>query len=443
MGRGGGRSGGFSSGRGFSGRSSFSGRGFSSRRSSVQRGGSAFGGGSSFGSGSMFGGTRRGMRNVRPGYQSPVGGGSSLWPFLLFPRRRNTVVINNYGRDTETSPGGSGGYTAPSAVGSGDGTGTAGGIPDNRTQRGCSLTFLIVLGLMIELFFIFLAVGAFSDVPKEPREKLGSELCTYSPIWYEDRLGWIHDEDELILGLEDFYEETGVQPFLYICGEIEGRGWDLDNETARAFLESMYGELFDDEGHLIYVFMEYEPSQFISFIYTGSAADTVIDDEAKDIILDHTEELYYSDLSDEEFFSEVFSESGKEIMSKGSRGTAYLFTALAILLPIGMALYGISAAFKRKKEEEAERLRKILETPIGESEEERELRQKYMLREDEEEQEKVQETAEPSPAPSVSEEAEEKPDKPSEAKASESRESPAADVSDSMIKQGTNGDSDK
>lgn len=387
MGRGGGRIGG---GRGFSGRSSFSSRGFSSfrNRSSVGRSsnrGSVFGGNSA-----PLGGTVRGYRNRGPLSSGPQMGESSLWPLLLFPRRRNTVVINNYGDRGQYDRGS---YNSDDGrmPASGGGTAPAGGMAaapgnsndDRHKSQKKGGGFIQVLIIIFSIFCLFMAFNSFLKLPKTGHERLSADALQLSDSWYEDELGWINDEDELISGLRYFYHETGVQPYVLICDELGGYSWDIDDAYAKEWMGMLYDQLFADEGHLIYVFMEYAPSEFISYIYAGSAADMVVDDEGRDIIFDNTAEYYYdSSLSDEGFFSKVFEESADEIMGTGSRNAFYVWTALTVLSALGGGLYYLYQRRRQREQEEAERLKRILEAPLEDSPEEKELREKYILKDE-------------------------------------------------------------
>lgn len=103
------------------------------------------------------------------------------------------------------------------------------------------------------------------------RSKLDSSLCTRVDTWYQDDINWIHDEKTLLKGLKTFYDKTGVQPYLWITDNINGKAKPntSDFETA---LKSKYSELFKDEGHVIVCFMESSPSVYATYYWAGSAA---------------------------------------------------------------------------------------------------------------------------------------------------------------------------
>lgn len=199
------------------------------------------------------------------------------------------------------------------------------------------------------------------------RSKLDSSLCTKVDTWYQDDINWIHDEKTLLKGLKMFYDKTGVQPYLWITDNINGKAKPntSDFETA---LKSKYSELFKDEGHVIVCFMESSPSVYATYYWAGSAAKGVIDDEAGEILLDVIDSKYTSDLSDEEMFSKSFSDAATRMMKVGRTTKQYIILAVAVIAGLGI-IAGFIFLLKAKRKsdaEEAEDRERILNTDINE-----------------------------------------------------------------------------
>lgn len=199
------------------------------------------------------------------------------------------------------------------------------------------------------------------------RSKLDSSLCTKVDTWYQDDINWIHDEKTLLKGLKTFYDKTGVQPYLWITDNINGKAKPntSDFETA---LKSKYSELFKDEGHVIVCFMESSPSVYATYYWAGSAAKGVIDDEAGEILLDVIDSKYTSDLSDEEMFSKSFSDAATRMMKVGRTTKQYIILAVAVVAGLGI-IVGFIFLLKAKRKsdaEEAEERERILNTDIDE-----------------------------------------------------------------------------
>lgn len=199
------------------------------------------------------------------------------------------------------------------------------------------------------------------------RSKLDSSLCTKVDTWYQDDINWIHDEKTLLKGLKMFYDKTGVQPYLWITDNINGKAKPntSDFETA---LKSKYSELFKDEGHVIVCFMESSPSVYATYYWAGSAAKGVIDDEAGEILLDVIDSKYTSDLSDEEMFSKSFSDAATRMMKVGHTTKQLIIIAVIVLLCLGfvVSVYLWVKTRAKARAEEAEERERILNTDINE-----------------------------------------------------------------------------
>lgn len=147
------------------------------------------------------------------------------------------------------------------------------------------------------------------------RVKLGAEACIRTDGMIKDTLEWLSDTKTVEKAMNQFYKKTGVQPYLYICNKIEGKGGEITDEEAQSFGQSLYDSMYQDEGHMIFIFMEYADSEYATFLYTGAEADQVMDADAREIFLDCADEFYTdSTLNDEEYFAKIFRESAKEIM---------------------------------------------------------------------------------------------------------------------------------
>ena len=209
MGRSGGSSGGGFSGGGFSGGGRSSG-GFS--------GGSHSGGRSGGGS---FGGD---------GWGAPP-------PPPRRPYRTGPIIIDNSRRYYGGGGGGNGGG-------------------NNRGGSGCGTTLIVVLLVL----FLFGGIGFFlmgtpsSSIAKSTvaREALPSNAVTETGYYTDADGDWIHDQSELTAGLRKFYQETGVQPYVYILPN--GESTSVSDLKSRA--EALYPQLFSDEGHFLLVFCD-------------------------------------------------------------------------------------------------------------------------------------------------------------------------------------------
>lgn len=356
---GGGRSGGFSGG----GRSSggFSGGGRSGRSGGSS--GGSFGGGS-FGGGSSGGYTPRPSRPVAPPPPPrPMMGG---WGWGI-PRTRTVIIpTGGYGGGGGSS-GGNGNAPSPDRQGGGG--------------NGC-LTVIVVVMAFFLILGVFLAIAeddwddggsiASSTVQREPLPSGWVNETDY----YTDELGWIVKEKQLLSGMKAFYKETGVQPYLYITDNVKGSYSPTVGEIG-AYAEELYDRLFTDEAHFLLIYQEAGGGYMVGYT-VGSQAKSIMDDEAIGILGDYLDRYNASDLSDEEYFSQVFQETGERIMTVTTSPWPSVLGIFGVIILAALLFFWWKKA-KEKRAEEQKRAQEILNTPLetfGDTEAE-ELAKKY------------------------------------------------------------------
>ena len=249
---------------------------------------------------------------------------------------------------------------------------------NNRPSNGWLGILIIVAMLFIFMITIKGINKSNISVSTTNREPLGTEACVESDYWFEDHVDWISSDAKMTKGLKEFYKKTGVQPYVIITDNVNGKGESLSDSEAEEYLKETYDALFHDEGHLIFLFLEYESGIYKEYLYVGNQASSVIDTEAQEIIYDFADYYYTSNLDDNEFFSTVFEKSAERIMRKTTTGNDILLKAIIIIGIIGgISVIGYIIIRKKKTElQEAEEKRKILETPIDKLNDE-ELKDKY------------------------------------------------------------------
>ncbi len=367
-----GRSGGGGGGGGFSG-GGFSGGG----RSSGGFSGGGHSGGRSFGGGGGgFGGGFGGGRPHAPGGPGGPGPGGPRGGFGFGGFHAPVIIAgNNIGNSGGSGSGGSGGSNNP----------------NNSGGSGCS-GFLYILGILLVIILVGALLGscdntggydtgssssvAASTVQREALPASASEDVG----WYTDADGdWIHNTSLLTNGLKSFYQQTGVRPYLYILPN--GTTTSVSDLQSRA--ESLYSELFSDEGHFLLVFCDDGEGGYNCGYAVGSQAKTVMDSEAISILGDYLDR-YYSDMSisEEEIFSNAFAKTAERIMtvtgSTARTTTMVLGGVAAVAIVAGVVIFVVRKK-SADKAAEAKRTQDILNTPLEKfgSDEVEELAKKY------------------------------------------------------------------
>lgn len=187
------------------------------------------------------------------------------------------------------------------------------------------------------------------------REKLPENKCQKYDEWYQDDWGdWIDETGEeaaLISGMNFFYDQTGVQPYLWITGE-EG-GQYKSEQSVEDLAEEKYKEMFgNDEGHVLIIFRKYpnNSSEYICVVTPGYDAETqIMDVEAREILLDFMDYYYTDDnLNEGQFFAKAFEKAGERIMMKQLTWKQMgIIAAVAVIFVIGIVIVA-NIAKKRK-----------------------------------------------------------------------------------------------
>lgn len=163
------------------------------------------------------------------------------------------------------------------------------------------------------------------EQPQPIRTRLSPDKVTETD-YYADDLGWIEEPEQLLSGLTDFYQKTGVQPYLKLVPPVSDTNTVLECE---AFANRLYDELFSDEGHFLLVYIEdLNPDKRGTLSYVcGSDATSVMDDPAVDILYQYVD-LYWpnEDYTTEEVFSNAFRDTASDIMHQSLMSGSWLNT---------------------------------------------------------------------------------------------------------------------
>lgn len=229
------------------------------------------------------------------------------------------------------------------------------------------------------LIFLILLVYTYGDVTvtkstidREPLESSAVVTTDY----YTDTIGWVESKSRLETGMKTFFKKTGIQPYLYLTETVNGNPNPTDEEM-EAFAEALYDELFEDEGHLLVVFQEYNSnSNYFVWCVAGKQAKVVFDSEARDIFFDYIDRYYTSDLDTSDYFSKVFEKTSIRMMSVTINPLGVIVVAFAALAIIFIAFKWWKKA-KEQKNLEAEQNERILNSTLGRLADDEELENKY------------------------------------------------------------------
>jgi len=241
-----------------------------------------------------------------------------------------------------------------------------GSTPNTGGGGGCGgcMGILMVIVIIIIAFAVISSIANFSiPTPQNQhvvnitqntriREPLATGLFNEVGPLFTDHLGIIENRSVLENGMRHFQRATGVRPHLYTVGEIFGTAHP-SNAQLEQFARDMYGELFDDHGHVLVVFFENYEEVFSLAIWAGAQAQSVIDQEAMDILMDFME-LYYMDYVNfpqtSQAFSRAFTRTADTIMFRPPDNRP-IWIAIAIVAGVVLLSLILFAWWNRKQEQ--------------------------------------------------------------------------------------------
>lgn len=225
------------------------------------------------------------------------------------------------------------------------------------------ILFLVVLLLTLAGNFLSESLNiTMSTVRREKLPMSASQETSY----FTDEAHWFTNIRQLESGLKSFYQDTGVQPHVYVTDGSHG----TSIEELTALAEDTYDQICSDEAHFVLVFYDDGFGGYNCGYTVGSQARSIMDQEAISILNDYLDKYYYSDkddISDEELFSKAFEKTGERIMhvTKSPIVVVGIFVAVVggvvTVVFIGFTWWKKAKAAKLK---EAELTAEILNTPL-------------------------------------------------------------------------------
>ncbi len=344
-------------------------------------GGSSGGGhsGGSFNRGGLSGGSLRGGSSRPSGGSRPMsrptrgfGGGSSGGHSAPPPPPRHHSAPPPPPRHYGAPPPPPRHYGAPPPPPRG---GYYGGAP--RRRGGCVseilswfIAFLIII-IALGFYMIPRGGGSSGSIPSSSynREKLESGNA-YINDCVDDRVGWFENIERTESKLRNFYDETGVQPYIVLMPyDSDYATDDARYKWAEDYYTDNIQKEYNNNSTFLYVYFENEDSNelgydcYVNGLHTGS----VMDAEAVNIFKAYLDEYWYDEnLTMDDVFVKTFDSTANRIMTKTTTSNdvkKYVLIAVAA----GVVIFGVVKVVKlkhKRAKEEAEETERILNTPM-------------------------------------------------------------------------------
>lgn len=240
---------------------------------------------------------------------------------------------------------------------------------------GTLIACLIVFAVVI--FSFFMIASDDSDVTSTiNREKIENPI-PYDNNCIKDELGYVENTSKLSKNLKNFYNKTGIQPYIYLKSYDETLTSDSQKDN---YAQNWYEQNIDNEDTFLFVYYEDQDPNEIGYMayVNGKQVTSVMDSEAVNIFWNYIDR-YWTDnsLSTVEVFTKTFNSTENTIMEKSTTSNdiiKIICIIVGIVIVIGGIIYILRMKFKRDKEKAKETV-EILKTPLDKSDE---LRDKYL-----------------------------------------------------------------
>ena len=240
---------------------------------------------------------------------------------------------------------------------------------------GTLIACLIVFAVVI--FSFFMIASDDSDVTSTiNREKIENPI-PYDNNCIKDELGYVENTSKLSKNLKNFYNKTGIQPYIYLKSYDETLTSDSQKDN---YAQNWYEQNIDNEDTFLFVYYEDQDPNEIGYMayVNGKQITSVMDSEAVNIFWNYIDRYWTDDsLSTVEVFTKTFNSTANTIMEKSTTSNdiiKIICIIVGIIIVIGGIIYILRMKFKRDKEKAKETV-EILKTPLDKSDE---LRDKYL-----------------------------------------------------------------
>ena len=240
---------------------------------------------------------------------------------------------------------------------------------------GTLIACLIVFAVVI--FSFFMIASDDSDVTSTiNREKIENPI-PYDNNCIKVELGYVENTSKLSKNLKNFYNKTGIQPYIYLKSYDETLTSDSQKDN---YAQNWYEQNIDNEDTFLFVYYEDQDPNEIGYMayVNGKQVTSVMDSEAVNIFWNYIDRYWTDDsLSTVEVFTKTFNSTANTIMEKSTTSNdiiKIICIIVGIIIVIGGIIYILRMKFKRDKEKAKETV-EILKTPLDKSDE---LRDKYL-----------------------------------------------------------------
>jgi hypothetical protein len=188
-----------------------------------------------------------------------------------------------------------------------------------------------------------------------------------------DELGWFDNVPSTEAKLKEFWEDTGVQPYIILKAydaSLDTGSESENQQNKEQWSRDYYEANFDREDIFLFVYFAEEDAegQVGYMTYTnGYQVTSVMDSEAVEIFWNNIDKYWYSNASTDDVFINAFNDTATTIMkvSTTSKDILKWVIIAVVVIAAGVILIRMVKLRNQRAKEKAEEDQKILNTPIN------------------------------------------------------------------------------
>jgi hypothetical protein len=238
------------------------------------------------------------------------------------------------------------------------------------------LLFFVILGVVFSVpsgsGYGGSSAVATSGTSTIQRQKLESGN-SYMNDCIVDELGWFDNVPSTEAKLKEFWEDTGVQPYIILKAydaSLDTGSESENQQNKEQWSRDYYEANFDREDIFLFVYFAEEDAegQVGYMTYTnGYQVTSVMDSEAVEIFWNNIDKYWYSNASTDDVFINAFNDTATTIMkvSTTSKDILKWVIIAVVVIAVGVILIRMVKLRNQRAKEKAEEDQKILNTPIN------------------------------------------------------------------------------
>lgn len=182
----------------------------------------------------------------------------------------------------------------------------------------------------------------------------------------QDQIGWFSNTASAGNGLRNFYDKTGVQPYVLFAKYNPKLTTDKEKQAwADQWFET---HVHNEDAVLFTYFADQDTENSVGYmdLTIGKRAGTVMDQQAQEIFWTYLDQYWYSDRSTDDAVVQAFNSSADRIMTKTTTQqdvTKWIIVAVIVVLIVASIIVALIIMFKRKREHE-EYVERMVTTPL-------------------------------------------------------------------------------